>query len=116
MDLTEKQKEMKTRWSQSRTKNQPEMLINLEVSVHPEACKTYFIQGVKTGLIKIGKTSRTVKERCGVLQVGSPDKLRILGEVASDIEDKCHALFAHLSKHGEWFRPAPELLEFIDKL
>ena len=27
-----------------------------------------------------------------------------------------HKRFAHLRQHGEWFTPAPELLEFIKEL
>jgi T5orf172 domain len=78
--------------------------------------KTYFIRGVQTGLIKIGKTSQSVAHRLENLQSGSPDYLLIMKFVNEDREDEYHKQFAHLRQHGEWFTPELELLEFINKL
>lgn len=107
VELVQEQEEMKKRWKLSETVN------NLRIKLETE---TYFIQGKLTGLIKIGKTSRGVKERRGLLQIGSPDKLHILKFIKGDREEVYHEKFAHLREHGEWFRPAPELLEFIEGL
>lgn len=75
----------------------------------------YFIQGESTRLIKIGFTDRAVKARCAILQVGSPDKLIILGSIdgSREIESYLHDIFAKHRVIGEWFRPAVEILEFI---
>jgi hypothetical protein len=105
--LHEEQRAMKKRWQLTKT----ERVWNAQHSM-----KTYFIQGASTGLIKIGKTAGSVKKRCDDLQVGSPDNLRVLKSVKRDIERGLHKSFAYLRTHGEWFRPAPELLRFISKL
>lgn len=76
---------------------------------------TYFIQGRTTGLIKIGKTDNLC-ERLATLQIGSPDMLYVVKTLSGNVEKPYHKRFAHLRQHGEWFSPAPELLEFIKKL
>jgi len=76
---------------------------------------TYFIQGRTTGLIKIGKTEN-LNERLATLQVGSPDVLHIAKTLSGNVEKTYHKRFAHLRQHGEWFSPAPELIEFINKM
>lgn len=78
--------------------------------------KTYFLQGEITKAIKIGKTVGPVDWRCKEIQAYSPDTLVVLKYVVDNLEEYCHAKFAHLRMHGEWFRPDPELLEFISKL
>jgi hypothetical protein len=77
---------------------------------------TYFMQGRLTGLIKIGRSKYTAEFRRDCLQVGSPDILVILKTVLGEKEPEYHKKFAHLRQHGEWFTPAPELLEFIKSL
>ena len=78
--------------------------------------KTYFVRGVQTGLIKIGKTTQSVDQRLQGLQCGSPDYLLVMKFVKEDREEELHKRFAHLRQHGEWFTPALELLEFIKSL
>jgi hypothetical protein len=75
----------------------------------------YFIQGVKTKLIKIGYTSLKLGIRLSNMQAGSPDKLQILLILTGDraLEQQLHVKFAKYHKHGEWFRPGTELLKFI---
>jgi hypothetical protein len=73
----------------------------------------YIVQGVKTGLVKIGHTAN-IKHRFGQLQAGSPDTLRllkVLGPIrdAHRIEQALHQAFAEQRKHGEWFVPSPTL-------
>lgn len=75
----------------------------------------YIIQAGKDGPIKIGITRNGVKNRIKSLQEGCPEKLRLLhvfknGEFE---EKKLHNLFKHLRIHGEWFKYAGELKEFI---
>jgi hypothetical protein len=66
----------------------------------------YFIGGYPEGPIKIGFTSNSdPNRRLGELQVGSPEKLEILGQIDGTIETehKIHS-FLHLHKvRGEWF-------------
>ena len=78
--------------------------------------KTYFIQGKITRLIKIGLTIGTVAERLKVLQSTSPDELIVLASIQGDFERAIHHQFREHRAHGEWFKPAPELLKFISLL
>lgn len=61
------------------------------------------------GLVKIGWTGNLKKRMAEV-----PNE-EILGTVPGTMEDekRCHVAFAHLRVKGEWFRPEPDLLEFI---
>lgn len=74
--------------------------------------QTYFVQGQLTGLIKIGHSIDPCK-RLRELQVGSPDRLTLLGTCNVDIEQSAQRRFKGIREHDEWFRPAPELLAFI---
>jgi hypothetical protein len=76
---------------------------------------TYFIQGQVMRLIKIG-LAKNISERLNTLQCGSPDNLVVLKTISGNVERVYHKRFAHFRLHGEWFRPAPELLEFIKEL
>jgi hypothetical protein len=76
--------------------------------------KTYFVQGQLTGLIKIGRSIDPCK-RLKDLQVGSPDRLTLLGTYNADIEQKTQKQFKNAREHGEWFKATPELLAFIYK-
>jgi hypothetical protein len=53
--------------------------------------------------------------RISSLQVSCPYPLKALGVTSGDPceERSLHARFSHLSVRGEWFKPAPELMEFI---
>jgi hypothetical protein len=78
----------------------------------------YFIQGELTRLIKIGRTEGAAY-RLGVLQTGSPDKLNIIGVIPhdhADIHEKVlHERFYHLRERGEWHRPGPDLMDYIER-
>jgi hypothetical protein len=78
--------------------------------------RTYFVQGELTQLIKIGRTNGTGEQRLKELQASSPDKLVLLKVVNRDIEKQTHIAFKAPRAHGEWFRPSPELLLFIEQL
>ena len=75
----------------------------------------YFIQA-GSGEIKIGYTTQSGKARLKGLQTASPTKLMLLCETigTARLEKQLHERFAHLRLTGEWFKSAPELLEFIE--
>jgi len=76
----------------------------------------YFVGSGKlgAGLIKIGY-AEDVAARLSSLQVGSAEPLHLLGDLPGDreAEEWLHNRFGHLRVRGEWFLPAPELLDFI---
>lgn len=75
----------------------------------PEPMVVYYAEG--DGLIKIGVT-RNVVERLTCL------RLRLLASEPGDfaVEAERHKTFAAHRAHGEWFHPAPELVEHIERL
>lgn len=74
---------------------------------------TYFIQPVDGGPIKIGFTATTPESRLKGLTTGSPQKLRIVGAINSNVEKELHRKFRSVRVHGEWFRATSELTSFI---
>ena len=74
----------------------------------------YFVQGTRSGLIKIGY-SLAIKGRLQTLQIGSPERLELLAVLDGTTEDErdLHQRFAAHRSHGEWFHPRPELLSLI---
>ncbi len=80
--------------------------------------KVYFVQEGDSGPIKIGFTLSTLVKRLTQIQNGNPRMLHIRGVMdgGRDLEARIHAAFAHLVIQGtkEWFRPEPDLLEFVD--
>lgn len=78
----------------------------------------YFIQAESgTGAIKIG-FANNVASRLAVFQSGSPVRLAIVATIrgTAKLESHLHQRFAHLRLHGEWFKPEPELTEYIESL
>lgn len=73
----------------------------------------YFMQGVSGGAIKIG-IAVDVEKRRKAIQYFEP--LEILATVPGNekVETELHKQFASIRLHGEWFEPAPELLECIE--
>ncbi|HXA78733.1 MAG TPA: GIY-YIG nuclease family protein [Candidatus Acidoferrales bacterium] len=80
-----------------------------------QECVVYFVQGEATRLIKIGMARRPELRVCD-LQGASPDKLVFLGTTRRYSENALHRRFNHLRAHHEWFRPQPELLDFISRV
>ena len=80
----------------------------------------YFIQGIQTGLIKIGKTGGVVSTRQFYLQVGSAEQLVLLKAVQYpdevDWEALVHEEFDEYRVRGEWFQPSDSLMDFIDNV
>lgn len=83
---------------------------------NPTPPSVYFMQSQAGGLIKIG-WAYCPKKRLHDVQLMSPVKLKILATIAGSIHDESalHQKFKHLRRYGEWFEPAPELLDFIGK-
>lgn len=76
----------------------------------------YFVEAVGVGNIKIGFTGADdVQFRIDQLQTGCPVPLRLLNAVPGTEQDEkdLHRRFAANRVHGEWFKPAPELLALI---
>lgn len=78
----------------------------------------YFIQGVASRRIKIGKAGRP-SARLKDLQCGSPDDLVLLGIIYDPsggvLEVDLHVTFAKHHVRGEWFEPVPNLLQYISE-
>ncbi|NIA72299.1 hypothetical protein HBA54_27285 [Pelagibius litoralis] len=75
----------------------------------------YFAQAGDAGPIKIGFAS-DVEKRLAGLQTGNPEPIRLLNIVPDgtrSLEARIHAKFGEHRLRGEWFRPAPEVLEFV---
>lgn len=76
----------------------------------------YFVRGEASGLIKIG-VARDVFRRLRALQVGSPDRLILMGVMRPDdpchVEGHLHWFFRADHSHGEWFRPSAAILAYI---
>lgn len=76
----------------------------------------YFVQGERTGLVKIGKAEDVFK-RLRSLQIGSPDILKILAVIEGETRDSIyHLRFKVDWVHGEWFRPSNDLMSFISQI
>lgn len=75
----------------------------------------YFIQDTSVLNIKIGFTGGNPEDRRAALQTGSPIGLVLLGTTpgGKEKEAELHQRFASARVHGEWFKPVPELLQFI---
>lgn len=75
----------------------------------------YFLQAGVGGPIKIGFTKGNPENRIRALQVASPVKLILIGTAnGNNLEEKL--LHFHLCGHrliGEWFHPAPQVMEAI---
>ncbi len=78
----------------------------------------YFIQQEADGPIKIGVSTDPCK-RLRQLQTSTQYKLRLVALLPDPVRERdwteasIHKSFAHLHISGEWFRPEPELTNFI---
>ena len=74
----------------------------------------YFIQRGGDGPVKIG-FSKNPKGRLSSLQTGIPERLHLLGIVdgGKAEEQRLHRYFAAYGIQGEWFKPAPDLMAYI---
>lgn len=77
----------------------------------------YFIRSGVDGPVKIGFASDP-EDRLKTLQTGHPEKLKILAVLPDRTlhdETALHHRFTHLKMRGEWFRPGPDLLKYIEQ-
>jgi hypothetical protein len=79
--------------------------------IPPEAFHVVYLAQDARGLIKIGTTRYRDKRVRAV-------KAELLAWLPGDVrtEAALHQVFAHLRVTGEWFRPEPDLLAFIDRV
>ena len=73
----------------------------------------YFLQAGEGGAIKIGYC-RDLSSRMSAIQTHCPETLIILGVTGGtkETEKELHSRFSEYKRRGEWFDPAPEILEF----
>jgi len=77
----------------------------------------YFIQAEQSLRIKIG-VAQDPEKRLSDLQVGSPEKLNLIGIVygaGRGEERRLHNVFHYAQTHGEWFEPSIRLVEWIER-
>lgn len=74
----------------------------------------YFIQAA-TGDVKIGYAGNP-RSRMADMQTAHSKPLKLLGAIPGDmtVERSLHKKFAHLRLMGEWFKPEPILMSFIE--
>lgn len=79
--------------------------------------QVYFLQEGGTGAIKIG-VAMDVRARVRGLTSGTPHQLVVLVAIDGDrsVERTTHRRFRQACIRGEWFRPIPELLAYIQTL
>lgn len=76
----------------------------------------YFIQALEGGPIKIGYTSsKSAKNRLANLQTAHAQKLVVLATTERHEEADLHERFKSLRLAGEWFKPAPTLVAWIQR-
>ena len=80
-----------------------------------EIGKIYFVRSGLDGPIKIGFTRKEPYYRIRELQTAHPEKLFLLATAVGTVADEkmFHKRFLPYQLHGEWFRPAPELINYI---
>jgi hypothetical protein len=85
-----------------------------QLSLHPTDRWVYFVQESGAGAIKIG-TTKNVSTRVREMAVGTPHLLAVLAVIEGNrnTEQALHRRFRHARIRGEWFRPVPELLDYI---
>jgi hypothetical protein len=85
-----------------------------QLSLRPiGAYSVYFAQDPVSTDIKIG-FSKNVRSRLGGL--GRPVRLLATLEGNREVESAIHHRFRLARIRGEWFRPAPELLKYMDEI
>jgi hypothetical protein len=75
----------------------------------------YFVQARALGFVKIG-VAADLAARMRAMRTSSPDHLDVIGTILRGgraLEHTLHRRFDAHRAHGEWFRPAPELLAYI---
>ena len=89
------------------------------IKKHPHHSYVYFLRDSASGLIKIGfSAARSFKKRMTTLKISAANKLELVKVIDGDykVERSIHKQFSHCRKHGEWFKPSSELLDYISQL
>jgi hypothetical protein len=92
------------------------MVVNVTAIRYGIWCLIYAIRMGTDGPIKIGKTSElTPAVRRGMLQIGNPYKLHVIGAVLapSELEAQLHNYLHEHRMESEWFAPHPEVLATV---
>jgi hypothetical protein len=97
------------------TKRQIDGLFRL-ADVEDHETFVYFVQGIKTRLLKVGYTNNP-SERLKNHQVGSPDILICVGYIygSFQIENQFHKALSPFVSHGEWFDLPDGLMNYISR-
>lgn len=76
--------------------------------------RVYFVQAGNGGPIKIG-IARDPAKRMSDLQVANANKLTLLGSIPGDLYDEqsLHQTFQPYRLNGEWFQPAPQVVDWL---
>lgn len=91
---------------------------NAEMRARLARSVVYFIRcNCSVGFIKIGLADN-VPSRLAALQGCCPYKLEVIATMPGGVsaEKEMHKQFSHAREIGEWFRPTPDLLAFIEGL
>ena len=85
-----------------------------DVRAKEAARRVYFVRSEHSGFIKIGVTG-DLRKRVANLQNASGSVLRILATEPGGLahEQALHKRFEAYQIRGEWFKPGPELLDYI---
>lgn len=78
---------------------------------------TPYVYAITDGAsIKIG-VARRPQQRCKALSTGNATKLTMLGYFPGgfDLEKQLHQRFASSRGKGEWFKPSPDLIEYLNE-
>jgi len=76
--------------------------------------RTYFIQAVGGGPIKIG-VSVDPESRLRGIQTGCPYRLQLLATLPGNKEAELHSLFSGLRMNGEWFKDDEKIKKWIQR-
>lgn len=100
------------RQKEHRLRRRDEVRSGLDASQRETA--VYFVQSEHGGEIKIGRADDVARRLAG-LQTGRPDKLVLLAAAQGTLqqERELHERFAAFRVKGEWFSPAPEIMELV---
>lgn len=100
------------RQKESRLRRRDEIRAGLDASARETV--VYFIQSEHGGPIKIGRADDLAKRLLG-LQTSRPDKLVVLAAFPGTVADerRLHDRFGAFRERGEWFSPAPDLMDEI---
>jgi hypothetical protein len=81
-----------------------------------DSCTVYFVRFGEAGPIKIGRTDGDPMNRLAALQTAVPEELSLVATmpgVLPSTEMALHFRFKHLRLRGEWFKPEPDLMDYI---